>query len=57
MQLETLEHAAKWDAAIKFLPSVLRKYQGREGRKRIKPRGDGGHQETKPSQPTLSKLE
>jgi hypothetical protein len=37
----------KWDVSIQFLPSVPRELCEREGRKTVRARGDGGHQENK----------
>jgi hypothetical protein len=42
-----LESESKRDISIKSLPSELREYHRREGRKSVRTRRDGGHQESK----------
>ena len=37
----------KWDVSIKSIPSKLKGIGRREGRKSVRARGDGGHQENK----------
>lgn len=44
---QTLEHSFKQDVSIKSPSSELRQTCRREGKKTLKVRGDGGHQENK----------
>jgi hypothetical protein len=43
------ERVSKWKISIKSLPAELRESWGRGGRKIVRAKGDGGHQENKAS--------